>query len=373
MPTAIIVPKSTITMEQGTILQWMKSVGDHVAKDETLLELETDKAVVEIPAPEAGVLLRIDHCKGEVDVDQVVGWIGIPGESVPDDRTVPVEAPEKVAVPHRNIDQAQSAVPAMSTPAARRRAKELGIDIKKVTGSGSGNRIGEDDVENYAKRQSQSTGSSRRALAEHVAEAWRTVPHIHIVRSMEMDGLVKAKGLASRTGSVTYTDALLSTVAKTLTGFRELLSGHGSEGWQGISLAFAVDTDYGVVAPTIRDVNLLRLHELANVRRELTALARLRKLRPEHLQPANFTVTNLGMYEVDFIAPIINTPQVAILALGQIKKQPIVDQDQVRPGWRMWATLTTDHRHIDGALAARFLSAWQIEMNGISQEQILDK
>jgi pyruvate dehydrogenase E2 component (dihydrolipoamide acetyltransferase) len=360
-------------MSQGTILQWMKGVGDQVAKDEALLEVETDKAVVELPAPEAGTLLRIDQDKGEVAVDQVIGWIGNRGESIPED--TPAEAQKEAPILHRSIDQAQAEVPIVATPAARRRAKELGIDIRSVAGSGPNQRITEDDVENYAKRQSESTGSSRRALAEHVTEAWRTVPHIHIVRSMDMDRTVKTKALASKEAGprVTYTDIILSTVATTLAGFDALLPGPRSGNRPGISLAFAVDTEHGVVAPVIHEANHLRLGELARIREDLTSLARLRKLRPEHLEVASFTVTNLGMYDVDFFAPIINTPQIAILALGKIQKQPIVDQDQVRSGWRMWATLAADHRYIDGVLAGRFLSAWQIEMNEISQEQMAGK
>jgi pyruvate dehydrogenase E2 component (dihydrolipoamide acetyltransferase) len=375
MPTPIVVPKSTITMSQGTILQWMKGVGDQVAKDEALLEVETDKAVVEVPAPEAGTLLRIDLAKGEVAIDQVIGWIGNRGESIPEDRDAPAEAQKEAPILHRNNNQAQSEPPILATPAARRRAKELGIDIRSVAGSGPNQRITEDNVENYAKRQSLSAGSSRRALAEHVTEAWRTVPHIHIVRSMDMDRIVKTKALASKEAgpSVTYTDIILSTVATTLAGFDALLSGPRSGNRPSISLAFAVDTEHGVVAPVIHEANHLRLGELARIREDLASLARLRKLRPEHLEVASFTVTNLGMYDVDLFAPIINTPQIAILAVGKIQKQPIVDQDQVRSGWRMWATLAADHRHIDGVLAARFLSAWQVAMNEISQEQTADK
>lgn len=375
MPTPIVVPKSTIAMSQGTILQWMKGVGDQVAKDDALLELETDKAVLELPAPESGILLRIDQYKGEVGVDQVIGWIGNRGESIPEARNAPAETQEKAPARHQNIDQTQSEVPIVATPAARRRAKELGIDIRSVAGSGPNKRITENDVEDYAKRQSESAWPSRKALAEHVTEAWRTVPHIHIVRSMDMDRIVETKALASKAVglNVTYTDILLSTVATTLAGFDAVLPEPRKDNRPGISLAFAVDTEHGVVVPVIHGANLLRLDELARAREDLTSLARLRKLRPEHLQAASFTVTNLGMYEVDLFAPIINTPQIAILALGKIQKQPVVDQDQLRTGWRMWATLTADHRYIDGVLASRFLSAWQIEMNEISQEQMADK
>jgi pyruvate dehydrogenase E2 component (dihydrolipoamide acetyltransferase) len=111
------------------------------------------------------------------------------------------------------------------------------------------------------------------------------------------------------------------------------------------------------------------LAKLARARRQLTWLALSRKLQPEHLQTANFTLTNLGMLDVDLFAPIINTPQVAIVATGQIKQRAIVEDGQIGAGWRMWATLAADHRHVDGALAAKFLSAWQVEMNRIPESQ----
>lgn len=376
MPTPIVVPKSTITMERGTIVQWLKKAGDPVAKDEALLEIETDKAVVEIAAPEAGTLLRIDVVQGEVSVDQVVGWVGSPGESIPDSGNAEPGRPAEPAVPAPEthpapgIHHLPSTGVVLATPAARRRARELGIDLKGLTGSGPNHRITEEDVESAAGSRPNQESSPRKALVEHLSEAWRTVPHIHIVRSMDMDHVAEVKGLAPGTPgeSATYTDIILFTVAAALHRFPALLPVSRREGDSGISLAFAVDVEQGVVAPVIRNVKDQSLRELARNRRELASLARSRKLRPEHLEAGDFTITNLGMYGVDFFAPIINTPQVAILALGQIGKQPVVEQDKVSVGWRMWATLTADHRYVDGALAARFLSAWQDVMNAIAQE-----
>jgi len=356
-------------MSQGTILQWMKRAGESVAKDETLLELETDKAVVELPAPVDGTLLRIARDCGEVAVDQIVGWIGSPGEQIPDDVAVPAEV--ESILPHIPQPAAlnSSSTPLAATPAARRRAKELGVDLHTVKGSGPGGRIIEGDVESCVQRRVEPVALRRRALAEHVTEAWRSVPHIHIVRLMDVDVLVSAKDrISTNADPITYTDLVLSTAARTLAQFTQLLF-PTNDNATGISVAFAVDTENGVVTPAIQSISTLPLTELARVRRELTSLARSRKLRPEHLQPANFTVTNLGMFDVDLFAPIINTRQVAILATGQIKQQPVVENGQIRAGWRMWATLAADHRHIDGALAARFLSAWQVEMNRLSDPE----
>jgi pyruvate dehydrogenase E2 component (dihydrolipoamide acetyltransferase) len=369
MPTPIVVPKATISMSQGTILQWIRKVGDAVAKDDLLLELETDKAVIELPAPTEGTLLRITRDRGEVSVDQVVGWIGSPGDSIPEEIVVAVK--DERSNPELPQDVAKGAsLPLAATPAARRRAKELGLELQKIKGTGPGGRITEGDVESHASHNSGSIVSSRRALAEHVTQAWQTVPHIHIVRLMDMDRLVRAKELVStEVDPVNYTDLVLSTVARTLAQFPQLRFLTTSDDAAAVSVAFAVDTENGVVTPVVQDANCLSFAALARIRRKLTTLALARKLPPEHLLPANFTLTNLGMLGVDLFAPIINTPQVAILAMGQIKQQAIVEDGQVRAGWRMWATLAADHRHIDGALAAKFLSAWQLEMNSLPETQ----
>jgi pyruvate dehydrogenase E2 component (dihydrolipoamide acetyltransferase) len=204
-------------------------------------------------------------------------------------------------------------------------------------------------------------------LAEHVTEAWRNVPHIHIVRSMGMDSLVRAKDvLSGKDQPISYTDLVLFTLAKTLTRFPQVLFSP-PPGATNLSLAFAVDTEHGVVTPAIPGVDKLTLAQLAEARRKLTSLAQARKLQPEHLQTANFTLTNLGMFGIDLFAPIINTPQIAILAVGQIAQQAVIKDGQVCAGWRMWATLAADHRHIDGALAAKFLAVWQDELNRLPE------
>jgi pyruvate dehydrogenase E2 component (dihydrolipoamide acetyltransferase) len=359
-------------MEHGTILQWVRKIGDSIAKDEMLLELETDKAIVELPSPTDGILLSILHESGEVNVDQVIGWIGQRGEAVPE--TGPLHTPAQtsspeasVSVSSQNAERGPSAPLLAATPAARRRAKELGIDLSSVKGTGPGGRITEENVEGHAQAKSDLPSSRRRVLAEHVTEAWRNVPHIHIVRSMGMDSLVRAKDvLSGKDQPISYTDLVLFTLAKTLTRFPQVLFSP-PPGATNLSLAFAVDTEHGVVTPAIPGVDKLTLAQLAEARRKLTSLAQARKLQPEHLQTANFTLTNLGMFGIDLFAPIINTPQIAILAVGQIAQQAVIKDGQVCAGWRMWATLAADHRHIDGALAAKFLAVWQDELNRLPE------
>src|SRR6185437_11513596 len=162
-------------------------------------------------------------------------------------------------------------------------------------------------------------------------------------------------------------DLILASVARVLPQFPALLP-DGRLSANGVALAFAVETEADVVAPVIAGANRLSLRELSQRRRELGALARAHRLKPEHLQGGAFTVTNLGMFDVDFFAPIVNAPQVAILAVGRIVPQPVVEAGAIEIGWRMWANLAADHRQVDGVLAARFLSAWQQELNQILEE-----
>src|SRR5689334_8963677 len=166
MAVSIAIPKATISMEEGNLLRWLHAEGDTVAKDDLLFELETDKAVLEVPAPAEGTLLRIVVPQGAVRPEQIVGWIGRPGETVE-------------AAPG----------PRASTPAARRRASELGVDLALLTGSGPNGRITQEDVEAAAPR----TPDRRRALVEHLATAWREVPHIHIGRHMDATGIAEVR------------------------------------------------------------------------------------------------------------------------------------------------------------------------------------
>src|SRR6185437_11104483 len=371
MPTPILVPKATISMEQGTILRWCKEQGEVVDIDEVLLELETDKAVFELPAPASGALLRIDIPSGGVAVDQVVGWIGRPGEEVPVSESPNgiVSGQQPAAVQSKPTPLQGPAAPSFAaTPAARRLARERGIDIQTVQGTGPNGRIIQEDVER-ASASERVSPPSRAALIRHVTEAWQSVPHIHIARLVDASQLVEARKRAVAAGiaAISYTDLILASVARVLPQFPALLP-DGRLSASGVALAFAVETEADVVAPVIAGADRLSLRELNERRKELAALARAHRLKPEHLQDGAFTVTNLGMFDVDFFEPIVNAPQVAILAVGRIAPQPVVHAGVIEIGWRMWANLAADHRQVDGALAARFLSAWKHELNQIPEE-----
>lgn len=375
MPVPVIISKATISMEEGSILKWFKTEGEAVGEDELLFEMETDKAVVEVAAPAAGVILRILAAEGPVKVGAVVGWIGQPGDSIEMAVDAHSQAAENIEIPTAQAKPEPQPKRILATPAARRRAGELGLALESVQSSSPGGRITEEDVEQAAARRAEVTEQSalrfgdRKPLIQRLTTAWRPVPHIHVARLLDADGLMEAWKIP-RDGTPSVTDLLLQLLVSLLPRFPEL-----SMIWEAdklvralqLNLAFAVDTDRGVVAPVIMAANTLNLEERSKKRRELTEAARTHRLRPEDIQGAVFTLTNLGMEGVDFFAPIINAPQTAILATGRLKQEPIVSNGGVSVGWRMWVNLAVDHRVTDGMAAARFLEHLQIELGQLSK------
>jgi pyruvate dehydrogenase E2 component (dihydrolipoamide acetyltransferase) len=314
-------------MDEGTIVRWLKSEGERVAKDELLFELETDKALVEVPAPAEGVLIRILTRDGPARVESIVGWIGEPGETAGDDTVPPQRARERV----------------IATPAARRRAQELGIDIAAVKGTGPGGRISEQDVAGAAPAPFRPAG--RKTLADQVTAAWQSVPHIYIARELDVAALRAAHETQQ---DLSVTDLLLFVLSRVLPGFPEIAPT--------TDLAVAVGTDRGVVTPIIRNAGVLDVNGISGARRALMSAAREHRIRLEDIQGGSFTLTNLGMEDVDFFSPIINAPQTAILAVGAMREKPVVSGGGISIGWRMWATLALDHRVADGVYGARFLA-----------------
>jgi pyruvate dehydrogenase E2 component (dihydrolipoamide acetyltransferase) len=342
MVIPVVVPRATLTMEQGTIVRWLKKQGDPVQTGDTMYELETDKAVFEVPAPAEGILLKIVVERGDAAVDSLVGWIGGPGDVVP---------------PHtgdrRRTESPEGRI--IATPAARRRAAELGVTLERVTGTGPSGRITEQDVEAVAQAKSDSV---RSGLARQVTASWQTVPHIHIVRRLDAAPLWACRTAAKDRGlNASVTDLLLFTLARILPQFPSLTSvwdGEALKSSDRLNLGFAVDTGDTVLTPVLEDAETLTLEQIVRNRRRLTEAARAKRLKASG--QAAFTLTNLGMYGVDLFAPIIRLPETAMLAVGRVTQEPVVRDGAVVPGWVLWANLAADHRVTDGAAAARFLA-----------------
>jgi pyruvate dehydrogenase E2 component (dihydrolipoamide acetyltransferase) len=358
-------------MEEGSIVKWLLAEGDAVTTDTLLFELETDKAIIDVPSPVNGVLLKISRAAGAVRVEEVVGWVGLPGEALePEPRTeVPVEEMRNLA-PRTASPTGRSSSP--STPAARRRATELRVDLATVTGSGPNGRITQEDVEQAARDIPAPAASrpGRGELARALAHAWRTVPHIHISRQLDADALA-AVSARVRGNGISVTDLLLFALSRTLPSFPELTATWREERLEpaeDIHIAFAVDTGNALVAPVIRNVPSLEVAEISRRRRELTEVARSRQVTLADLTGGVFTLTNLGMQGADFFAPIVNWPETAILATGRMTQDAIVRDGAITIGWRMWANIALDHRATDGATGARFLAMFQRALDRMADE-----
>jgi pyruvate dehydrogenase E2 component (dihydrolipoamide acetyltransferase) len=369
MITPVEIPKLTLTMDSARLVRWLKQEGEPVEKDESLLELETDKAVVDVPSPGRGLIRKILVREGPVAVGHTVAFIGDASDQVPDSL-------EKVGIPSTRIHLADGTAPlgqsaetmnVRATPAARRRARELGLDLATLVGTGPEGRITQEDVERLASVAVVAPSpipDYRRLIGERTSNTWRTVPHVHIGGDLVAEGVILAleKGRTIVGSTLSITDLLLYTTASLLGEIKPLNSiwcGDDLRPQSQVHLAFAVQTDFGVMTPIIHDANQLSLSELSARRKELTERALRRRLEPYELTGGTFTVTNLGMYPVDFFAPLINHPQAAILATGRVRQVPAVQGAEVIPEWKMWANLAVDHRVADGATAAQFLQKFE--------------
>jgi pyruvate dehydrogenase E2 component (dihydrolipoamide acetyltransferase) len=382
MPISVVMPALEMAQETGKLVSWRKKEGESVSKGETLLEIETDKAIMEIESPGDGVLSGVKAHEGaEIPVGQTIAWILRPGEAVPTDQPVihsgRHQESSSVTTGPRAVETmtTPSAPVAKISPKARRLAKELDVDLTRVRGSGAGGEILAADVEAAAKQAGSAIAkpanqtatalsSVARLMAERTAHSWTTVPHFFVVRDVDAAALNEARAqitkASEQTGGarVTLTDLLVGVVARVLAKHPRL-----NASWVGetirtnadINVGLAMAVDDGVVAPVIANGDRLSVAQIAAHRAELSERARAGKLRPADLAGGTFTISNLGMYQVDAFSAIIIEPQAAILAIGGIADRVVALEGKptVRP--MLTLTLSSDHRVVDGARAAQFM------------------
>ncbi|HKT89479.1 MAG TPA: dihydrolipoamide acetyltransferase family protein [Candidatus Sulfotelmatobacter sp.] len=380
MAFSVVMPALEMAQETGKLLAWRKKEGERVSKGEPLLEIETDKAVVEVEAPADGVLAGIKANEGaEVPVGQTIAWIVAPGEQPPSDSEP--AAPAARAGSHAKTEHAApvvasavaapAATSAKISPKARRLAKELGVDLANVRGSGAGGEILASDIEAAASAGSASPNapdkievpsSIGRIMAERTTQSWTTVPHFFVSREIDATVLNRFREQISESNHgarITHTDVLVALVARVLMKHPRLNASWSADGihlHDYVHMGLAIAVDDGVVAAVIHDAHTATLSEIATQRGELSDRARGGKLRPADIADATFTISNLGMYQVDQFSAIITPPQAAILAVGSIADRVVaVDgKPAVRP--MLTLTVSCDHRVADGARAAMFLS-----------------
>jgi len=387
MAISIVMPALEMAQETGKLVSWIKPEGATVAKGELILEIETDKAVMEIESPGAGVLAGIKAKPGDVvPVGQVIGWIVAAGEKPPADEVQVVSGRNLASVssPAHEAPTTKTTAPletreARISPKARRLAKERGVEVGQLRGSGPDGEITTADVLAAADAPADAPtpvpagpssaaglSSIERLMAERTTQSWTTVPHFFLTRDIDAGGLNVLRehllpGIEqAHSVRLTHTDLLVALVARVLPKFRIMNSSwlngviHANPD---VNIAIAMAVTGGVVGAVIAKADTLAPWQIAVQRRDLAERARAGRLRPADIAGATFTVSNLGMYRVDAFSAIITPPQAAVLAVGCIADRvvPVDGRPGVRP--MMTVTLSSDHRVVDGARAAEFLDA----------------
>jgi pyruvate dehydrogenase E2 component (dihydrolipoamide acetyltransferase) len=386
MAFSVVMPALEMAQETGKLIAWRKKEGDRVTKGEPLLEIETDKAVMEVEAPADGVLAGITGSVGsDIPVGQTIAWIVAPGEKPPAEKDAATAAPAVRGKTESHTTAAAAASPqsaaapgARISPKARRLAKELGVDIAGVRGSGPGGEILASDIQaaTMPDISSGTAASSKsaslevpttigRLMAERTTQSWTTVPHFFVTREVEATALneyrQKLVAEIERTHHIriTHTDLLVALTSRVLLKHPRLNSSFTAEGiriYEHVNMGVAIAVDDGVVAPVIPNSHTANLAEIATLRRGVAERARAGKLRPADIADATFTISNLGMYNVDRFTAIIIPPQAAILAIGSIADHVVALDGKPAVRSTMTLTLSCDHRASDGARAAMFLN-----------------
>jgi pyruvate dehydrogenase E2 component (dihydrolipoamide acetyltransferase) len=364
-----------MAQETGKVLRWLKAEGDEVAKGEPLMEVETDKVTVEIEAPTDGLLAGLKAAEGaDVPVGQPVAVILAPGEALPENGASASPAAE--ATP---VVQAVAATPVeapkrearrrLASPKARRLAAEQGIDLDALgEGSGPGGALVAADVATPAQAAAPAPTGGEQPLsriwsimAERTAQSWASAPHFYLMREVDAGRLASWRSVArDRAGrDVSVTDLLVRATAAALARHPQ-----ANAAWADgsirlndeVNVGIAVAVEDGLVVPVIHGADRLGVGEIAARREDVVTRAREGALRPEDVERGTFTISNLGMFGVDAFNAVVNAPQAAILAVGRIVERvvPVDGAPGVRP--MMALTLSCDHRVIDGARAAQFLS-----------------
>ena len=390
------MPQMGESIAEGTIVRWIKKVGDRVDRDEPLFEITTDKVDAEIPSPSAGTLTEILAKEGDtVSVHSVVGTIQLAGEE-PDQRAqrVPARpfasapAPQKTATPRPDHAASGEATHddrhQKSSPLVRRIARENNVDVAQITGSGLGGRVTKRDILEYlgsgigsrgngdsqppresgARVEIQPLSAMRKKIAEHMVLSRRTSAHVHSVFHVDFSEVERIrqakKNQYERLGAkLSYMAFIARAVIDALRRHPVVnasLDGDSIVYKKDVNLGIAVALESGLIVPVIKNADEKNLLGLSRAIADVAARARAKQLKPEDVHNGTFTITNPGQLGAQFGMPIINQPQVAILGVGTIEKRPVVVDDGLAIRTMAYLTLGYDHRLIDGAVADQFMA-----------------
>ncbi len=403
MAISVVMPRLSDTMEEGKILRWLKQEGDLVEGGDIIAEIQTDKADIEMEAFGSGTLRTILIGAGEsVPVGRLIGVIAEEDEDI-SALLLPVTGlaiqsvtPTRPGAPAPVPPILQAVAPGRikASPLAKRLAREQGIDLSMVSGSGPGGRVIRRDLAAtipsaaavgqraplistappVAKRaaavasptpsvgfEDRDLSPMRRAIAKRVAQSMATVPHFYLTVEVAMDKATELReSIQAQTSDlkVTFTDIIIKAVAIALGRHPAVNASFGGEQirvYSQANIGIAVALEEGLINPVLRDCGRKSLAQIARETKSLVERARAQKLRPEEYAGATFTLSNLGMYEIEEFTAIINPPEAAILAIGRIQSKPVIVDGGVQIGQRMRMTLSCDHRAVDGMTGAIFL------------------
>jgi len=375
MATRIIMPQGGQDITEGVVVRWIKAEGEPVRQGEVICEVETEKAVFEVVSPVDGVLLKIVAPAGaRVPIFALIGVVGEPGETVPEEAfaTEPPAArrrPDVAALRRRLSDGGAQGDELKISGRARKLAAEKGIDPREVTGTGPGGRVIEKDVLLLMEKrripvaalrgQSEPLTRMRQAIARKVLLSKQSIPHFYATAAVDMTAALSLRESLKDAGrSLSITAWVVKAAALALRAFPRVncrIQEDRLVVFEDVNIGIAVELDGGLAVPVLARADTLSLAEVARRSEELVAAAQAG--RQPSLDPATFTVSNLGMLGVDSFIAIINPPEAAILAVGAIRKQPVVTAEgSIQVGAMMNITLSADHRAVDGALAAHFVN-----------------
>lgn len=389
MMVAIIkMPKSSLTMEKGTVLKWYKREGDKIEKGEPLVQIMEEKSTIDLESPSSGTVLKVLAGENEdVPVGEVIAIIGEPGEEIPQieglrkDEAKP-EVSKPVSETQPKVEEVKPPAEIKASPLARKLTKEHGLDLREIKGTGPGGRITESDVRRHLEAKAAlivegrrvkeviQVSGLRRIVAERMVRSASTAPRITLFMEVDASGIkaFRERLKVFENLQVSYTDILVKAVAKALAEhpvMNSTFDGDSIKIFEDINIGIAVATEMGLVVPVIHNADKLPLSEISKKARVLIEKARENRLERVDVSNGTFTITNLGMYEVDMFTPLINPPECAILGMGRIVDKPIVEAGKIEIKPMMTLSLSFDHRITDGAPASQFMRTLKKIIEGV--------
>lgn len=407
MAEIINMPKLGFDMAEGVLVRWVKQVGEPVNKGEVLAEIETDKATVEVESAFSGVLLQLLVNEGDVvPVNDPIAVVGAEGEKVEvasDQKPVvseqtPASSNQSSPADTAGHSEAKSPIAndqlqaVKASPLAKKVARDKGVDLGAVVGTGPGGRIVRRDIEKaldsgqtlkvesqtsdtrkieysnieYSKLEDESiqTTKLRQAIGRRLVESKTTIPHFYVTHEYKMEALMELRkqlnGYLPDGEKLSVNDFILKAVALSLREFPNLnatLQGDKIIRKGQVNVGLAVTVPGGLMTVVVKNTDQKPLRLISSEVKAMAARARDGKVKPEDVDGSTFSTSNLGMYDVEDFIAIINPPEAAILAISSAREVPVVENGQIVPGWRMKATISVDHRVSDGAEAAQFMQA----------------